>query len=214
MYQTVLPKIFKPFYCSNLIRIGKAFDGGYLVNKEDVLKTKKLISFGIGCDFSFEKQFVEITGCPCDSYDGTVYNIDVNFLNHHNKNIDENEFVKILAKESGNIFLKCDIEGSEYQLIEEIINNSHIFTGMVFEFHDVNKSKNFNELTNLISKIDQKLIHIHVNNFCYQQAPKDSPDVFELTFTSSKNIKNAFVELPNPLDMPNNYNVDQCKISY
>lgn len=214
MHQSLLPKIFKPFHCSNLIRIGKDFDGGYLVNKDDVLKTKKLISFGIGEDFSFEKEFVEMSGCSCDSYDETV-DLNLSFIQHHIQNVDKNEFVKILSKESGDVFLKCDIEGNEYQLFEEIINYSHLFSGMVFEFHDVTKPKNFNELTNLISKIDQKLIHIHINNYFYYKTPNGPvPDIFELTFTSSKNIKNSFVQIPNSLDMPNNPNDEQFEISY
>ena len=214
MHQSLLPKIFKPFHCSNLIRIGKDFDGGYLVNKDDVLKTKKLISFGIGEDFSFEKEFVEMSGCSCDSYDETV-DLNLNFIQHHIQNVDKNEFVKILSRESGDVFLKCDIEGNEYQLFEEIINYSHLFSGMVFEFHDVTKPKNFNELTNLISKIDQKLIHIHINNYFYYKTPNGPvPDIFELTFTSSKNIKNSFVQIPNSLDMPNNPNDEQFEISY
>lgn len=214
MHQSLLPKIFKPFHCSNLIRIGKDFDGGYLVNKDDVLKTKKIISFGIGEDFSFEKEFVEMSGCSCDSYDETV-DLNLSFIQHHIQNVDKNEFVKILSKESGDVFLKCDIEGDEYQLFEEIINYSHLFSGMVFEFHDVTKPKNFNELTNLISKIDQKLIHIHINNYFYYKTPNGPvPDIFELTFTSSKNIKNSFVQIPNSLDMPNNPNDEQFEISY
>lgn len=214
MHETLLPKIFKPFYCSDLIRIGKDHDGGYLVNIEDVLKTKKLISFGIGEDFSFEKQFVEMSGCLCDSYDASV-DLNLNFIRHHKHNIDSNEFVRILTKEKGDVFLKCDIEGNEYQLFEEIVNHSHLFSGMVFEFHNVTNSKNFNELTNLISKIEQKLIHIHINNYFYYKTPNGPvPDIFELTFSSSKNIKNSFVEIPNILDMPNNPSDEQFKITY
>ena len=55
-----LPKIFRPFECLQLIRLGKDNDGGYIVNKHDVDKTDLLISFGIGNDWSFEKVFLKI----------------------------------------------------------------------------------------------------------------------------------------------------------
>ena len=44
----MLPKIFKPKYAYNLIRLGRDNDGGYLVEKESVLKSNSLISLGIG----------------------------------------------------------------------------------------------------------------------------------------------------------------------
>ena len=52
MYQTnqleiQLPKIFKPFECNQLVRLGKDGDGGYLVNMHDVEKSNLLISLGI-----------------------------------------------------------------------------------------------------------------------------------------------------------------------
>ena len=47
MYQTnqleiQLPKIFKPFECNQLVRLGKDGDGGYLVNMHDVEKSNLL----------------------------------------------------------------------------------------------------------------------------------------------------------------------------
>jgi len=67
-----LPRIFEPFYCSGLIRIGKDNDGGYLVNKEDISKSKSLLSFGINDDWSFEEQFLGINNCPLYGYDNSV----------------------------------------------------------------------------------------------------------------------------------------------
>ena len=213
MHKALLPKIFKPFYCDDLIRIGKDFDGGYLVNKEDLLKTKKLISFGIGEDYSFEKQFINQSNCLCETYDGSV-DIDDKLIVHHKKNVDA-DLIKNIFSNENNIFLKCDVEGNEYQLIEEIINYSHIFSGMIIEFHDVSNFKNYNELTNLISKVEQKLVHLHINNYFYYKTENGPiPDVFEMTFTSSKNIKNLFVEIPNRLDMPNNPNDEQFQLCY
>ena len=52
----------------------------------------------------------------------------------------ENGIIDILRSKIENydqkiIILKLDIEGSEYQLIEEILNNLKLFNCMIFEFH-------------------------------------------------------------------------------
>jgi hypothetical protein len=46
---------------------------------------------------------------------------------------------KIDLKYDDKIILKLDIEGSEYELLDEIIENINLFNCMVFEFHDLHK---------------------------------------------------------------------------
>ena len=112
--------------------------------------------------------------------------------------------------------MKCDIEGSEYGILEDIIKHTKRFTGMVIEFHDINKQENFHSLINFISKIDQKLLHVHVNNYFYYKTDTGCvPDILELTFTSSSNIKlEKIIALPNSLDMPNNPEDEEFKIIF
>ena len=68
----MLPKIFKPNNEYELIRIGSNNDGGYLVEKNSLLETKYLISFGLGLNWSFEKHFHSLNDCPIDCYDHTI----------------------------------------------------------------------------------------------------------------------------------------------
>ena len=56
----MLPKIFKPKYEYDLLRLGKNNDGGYLVEKESLNLAKSLISFGLSYDWSFEKHFLSL----------------------------------------------------------------------------------------------------------------------------------------------------------
>ena len=54
----MLPKIFKPQYEYNFLRIGGKFDGGYIVEKDTFFNSELLISAGLSYDFEFEKQFM------------------------------------------------------------------------------------------------------------------------------------------------------------
>jgi len=53
----MLKNYLKPICETNLIRFGNKKDGGYIIPDEVVTKTKCLISFGVGYDWSFEKDF-------------------------------------------------------------------------------------------------------------------------------------------------------------
>ena len=55
---TKLPKDLKPKFRYQLIRLGGYNDGGYLVGLKSILATSTLISFGIGGDIEFEKDFL------------------------------------------------------------------------------------------------------------------------------------------------------------
>ena len=219
MKKIKLPKIFQPYYCDDLIRLGKNNDGGYLINKQDVLMTKKIISFGIGKDCSFEQDFTNINDCELYAFDINKLEDNIKpFFNKKRKfkkqNINNLDLNKILN--SDKIFLKCDIEGSEYELLDKLIEHNKKFIGLVIEFHEITNNENFNKLTNFISKIDQKLIHTHINNyFYYKTQTQNIPDILELTFTNSINIKyKKELKLPNVLDMPNNSNDEEFEIYF
>lgn len=69
-------------------------------------------------------------------------------------------------KDAGDrIFLKCDIEGSEYAIADEIIASSGRFTGIAIEFHDVNRR--LGEISAFLDQLRRThfLDHVHVNSF-------------------------------------------------
>lgn len=225
MINVTFPKIFQPFYCKDMVRLGKDYDGGYIVNKHDIIKSKKLISLGVGDDFSFEKDFHAINNCEIVAYDGTINpNQDflINFYKDNktfiNKNIgtgkDEVLFSSIIG--DSDVFLKCDIEEHEYGILNDIIRHSNLFSGIAIEFHNINSKDNANNLLNFISKINLKLVHVHVNNsFYYINGQECIPDVIELSFTSSDNITlDESIILPHILDMPNISDRDEFKITF
>ena len=68
----------KPIVKKNLIRIGNKSDGGYVIDKACLKRANNLISFGVGDDWSFEKQCLKINNkINIKIYDHTV---DITFF--------------------------------------------------------------------------------------------------------------------------------------
>jgi len=225
MIRTRFLKIFQPYFCEDIVRLGKDNDGGYLVNKQDILKSKKLLSLGVGDDVSFEKDFMAINDCPIVAFDGTI-NPEQEFVKNFysgnktfiNKNVGTKEgevdFKSLLGEQD--VFLKCDIEEHEYSILNDIIIHSKLFTGITIEFHNINGLDHFNELLNFIAKVELKLVHIHVNNWFYYKTEQGCiPDVIELTFTSSDNVVlDDEIKFPHKLDMSNRPGGEDFQITF
>jgi hypothetical protein len=112
--------------------------------------------------------------------------------------------------EYNNIFLKADIEGSEYRILDEIINHQKKFVGIVIEFHDFDLHQA--KIESFISNIDLRVVHAHANNFAPINNRLGMPTVIELTFTSQA-VKPTDVELPHKLDRPCNPRRSEIKLT-
>ena len=100
-----------------------------------------------------------------------------------------------------NIFLKIDIEGSEYRILEEIISHQEKITGLVIEFHDIDLHRD--KIKNFINHFSLNLIHIHPNNVDYL-CDNNDPVSLEMSFSKNPEIINdKEVKLPNILDQKN-----------
>jgi hypothetical protein len=201
------------------VRLGKDHDGGYLVNSSDIEKTQQLVSFGMGEDWSFEQNFCDRQNCSLSVYDGNVnpekfrnFQTYQNFFTankrHLRQNIglEENSVAIENTMSQPLTFLKCDIEGNEYDILDYLIGLRQNFSGMIIEFHMINDKKNYDKMTNFIAKIGMPLVHLHVNNYFYYKINNTAvPDILELTFTSSDNISyHPQLILPHRLDQVNN----------
>ena len=103
-------------------------------------------------------------------------------------------------KKKNKIFFKIDIEGSEYEILEEIIHFQNQIVGLCIEFHSCNK--NLHQIIKFIENLNMEIVHIHANNYKFP-LPNEIPDVLEVTFARDPNIQGEFLGLPNALDMPN-----------
>jgi len=244
----------KPIKTSNLKRLGRNADGGYVVDYEIIKNTKTLITFGLGPDWSFELDYISKNKeIKIYIYDHTVssypYIKDVfkylrrfitfratfeslftrikylynykKFLNLKNVNyfkekitfpmkdkIDtdiDKTFSRIDKAEE--VVLKCDIDGGEYNVIDEILKYSSRIKMLIFEFHLVDDKEE--AFLNAMKKIQNNfdIIHIHGNNH-FPKLDTGLPLIPEITLLNKKYIKekkNYVTNFPiKNLDYPNN----------
>jgi hypothetical protein len=121
----------------------------------------------------------------------------INFFKNKNKHYElkiSNEIIKkkeITINEilngHDNLILKVDIEGGEYNILKQILENSKKINTLLIEFHDI--QENMNLIKDFIKEsINLKLIHIHGNNVSCVDKDID-PNIIELTFTNVEKIK-------------------------
>lgn len=119
------------------------------------------------------------------------------------KDYDLNYIVNNFLKNKKNFLLKIDIEGDEYNILNQILDNQKSINGLLIEFHDLEKNNNKIKIENFISKLkDLKLIHIHANNY----APKDinnDPTVVEMSFTNNRYIESFSIDNPKTYPIKN-----------
>jgi Methyltransferase FkbM domain len=103
-------------------------------------------------------------------------------------------------------FLKIDIEGAEYGLLDDIIAIAPQLSGLVIEFHDC--PGEMEQILHFVGRIGLQLVHVHVNN-CGLVAQDGTPIVVEMTFSSltlggqSGGQRPSGQTLPHPLDQTN-----------
>lgn len=95
-------------------------------------------------------------------------------------------------------FLKIDIEGGEYDLLDTLITKADQTAGLAIEFHECDT--HIKAITDFVAAYPLTLVHIHGNNYKPVSA-SGIPETMELTFSSSPG-DGAEVRLPHPLDMP------------
>jgi hypothetical protein len=100
-----------------------------------------------------------------------------------------------------NCFLKIDIEGSEYRMLNTLILKQDRISGLVIEFHDCDL--HLQSIKKFIQNFNLKLVHIHANNYAPIRLDDGLPLVLELTFSKYCKVFNKSY-LPHMFDMPNN----------
>jgi hypothetical protein len=234
------------------VRLGRSYDGGYLVDVRDVLAADSVIGLGIYDDWSFERAFAARNDVPVLAYDGSVsashfawriyrallnvqprvflrsVGLFVDYLrffsgrrSHFKSFVASTEltpsvsindvFDELRKRGLFRPFLKVDIEGAEYAVLDELVANDRITTGLAIEFHDC--VKHIEEIGQFVERYGLRLVHVHANNFS-PVSPDGVPDALELTFSSSAQDDSTGCALPHALDRPNRRGVPEIAIAF
>ena len=136
------------------------------------------------------------------------FNLNNNYRKFHKKFVGMNEsqisINEILQKYDHNktfnsIFFQIDIEGGEYDILEELMQIDEKISGLIIEFHDAHLHLQI--IQNFIEKFKLSLVHTHINNIG-GMSDNGFPKVLELTF-SNNSLDSKVTKLPSSLDKPN-----------
>jgi hypothetical protein len=196
-----LARLLTPINVSGLTRIGATRDGGYVGLLESVPQC--LISGGAGKNIDFEVELA-LLGSDILLFDPTVKKLPKNHsrITHVPLALcsnDSRQFKKgmnlstalELEKQDHNskFWLKLDIEGSEYELLDEKLEILDSFEQVFIEFHDVYKilGKEFRDrFLRIISYLNSNfyLVSINSNNWqnIFNAGYAFTPVTFEATF--------------------------------
>lgn len=179
-----------------LKRYGSQFDGGYVLLGLET-RCSKMISFGVGDNWDFEKSLSNYVQ-EIDLYDHTIQApvLDIanaKFFRIGLSDVPGHGFTDLFSVTSNNLndmILKIDIEGDEWKSLASI--DSELlkkYAQIVIELHDLHKI-NFDEtLKSYVSVLDalhlnHELVFTHANNWSPFMIISGYliPDVIEVTF--------------------------------
>lgn len=110
------------------------------------------------------------------------------------------------------VFIKMDIESSEYRILDELVKHASHISGLVVEFHDVDLHRE--KIAHFIDTFPLKLIHIHsANSFRITDAHGD-PLTLEITFAANPTRVAEAPTLPHPLDRDSNPQFPSLPMSF
>lgn len=106
------------------------------------------------------------------------------------------------------VFLKIDIEQSEFRILHDVLQYSHVLSGMAIEFHDLDILWEPFEDLMVAAREDFVLTHVHGNNYAGVIPGTGIPKALEVTFVHKNLLPKDLVpfkgQYPLPgLDFPN-----------
>ena len=192
------------------IRLGRRFDGGYVVFREPIQMANFYIGFGVGYDISFENALMRenpnIIGCI---YDGTVESLpNESKLEFHKEMVHFGSGTDYFNSNGQRFICKMDIEGEEYNLPlagKSALENCDM---LVMEIHWIGENaKRLAELLKFLKDCGFVCAHTHGNNHENKMCKigeETIPETLEVTFVKNQiDYGISLLEYPIPgLDFP------------
>jgi|TARA_B100001971_G_scaffold53264_1_gene48420 hypothetical protein len=135
------------------------------------------------------------------------------------KNKIDTDIKKVFSRIVNNseVILKCDIEGNEYLIIDQILEYSNRINMFIFEFHWIDKKEDI--FVESVKKLQSRfeIIHIHANNH-FQTLKNGLPIILEITLINKKFSPDKIEYVDNfpikDLDFPNNPFLKDIEFSF
>lgn len=227
---------FRENYLSlDLIRVGGEGDGGYLL-PDNLSTIRYCFSPGVGQTAHFESELSRNYGIRSFMADGSVsaspvqdpnFEFQQRFLGArtHGHTITLSDWVRqSVPEENAGMLLQMDIEGGEYEVLAyESAQSLSRFSTMIIEFHGVHHlfEQHFLRMfSGIFEKIYENftICHVHPNN-CHhvsRMGDFEIPGILEITFLRndqvSQFLNKSEVNLPHPLDRPNDANHPELRM--
>lgn len=216
------------------IRIGNTYDGGYVLPKQTIENSVCLFSYGINNDITFDEHYIQLTNKKVYAYDHTIGGINTNYphlFTWYKKGLSgtpqeqTDNFINHYKELgiSGRVLLKVDIDGSEYEWlqntdIQELANITTCFSLEVHFLHDQPIREKFISCIEELNKYFY-LCHIHGNNYgpTFNYEGCDVPMILELTFVPKSLVPEVSLStenFPTNLDTPNNPSVPDINLNF
>ena len=202
-----------------LIRLGAAADGGYLV-PDDLDGIAACFSPGVSTHATFEEELIG-RGIPCFLADASVDGApipDVDFRKKFlgvvldDRTITLDDWVDDVGL-PGDLILQMDIEGSEWPVLLNVRDETlHRFRMLIVEFHDLDRLMDKFGLPILRSVFLRlmksfEIVHVHPNNYggVVRKGTFQIPRSLEITFLRKDRARTVTPAraLAHPLDRPN-----------
>lgn len=197
-------------------RLGRDYDGGYVVPRELVMYVSHLASCGIGADMSFESDLLarnkECTATLYERDRFTAYtDVPTSRFTFVRQALGKDYGVDRILANHRRVLLKVDVEGAEY----DMLYRDGAFLGLsgvsvfVLELHNAATCPQAVRLLEDILR-EMTLFHVHGNSYskCVDTPYGKIPNVIELTFVARDLGGDRYRPVsPYPvpgLDMPNN----------
>jgi len=256
----LIPADLWPQEVGDLVRVGRPYDGGYVLPRSALMAATELISVGINDDWSFEQAStglnpaLRLIGVDATTTPWYVlrrgFRFRVEYLltwltGRHAKRdflktrmpsvlayrrfwAQHTLILKMLAPQASattvrlgdlmprlsdelapRAFLKIDIEGAEYALLDDIVAAAPRLTGLAMELHDLPAHRE--RVIQFFAALRPHLVLVHLHANTYDGVDPDTalPKVVEATWLSRSLVTEnltATQALPRPgLDQPSKY---------
>ena len=219
-------------------RLGPKQDGGYVMPVSVLEKCDALFTYGVGGETGYEAEFSRDYKKPVYMFDHTLpeapYQPHICYSDENIKFFREGlgaepncrDFLEHYAEiqKTGEVFLKIDIEGGEYDYLLDVDMEAlaKVVTGINLEFHWLHEEPRQEKMIKVMKRLNEYFVmnHIHANNWVtmFPIEGRMIPIVLEMSFINKRHVESFEPDLQQfpvaGLDWPNKPDAPDHKLDF